>query len=65
MSDGVVYITSWDHYVYALGEQATNGLSTGTPSWLIGAVAIIIIAVIIAVSLTVINRKSKVKKAKR
>ena len=64
VSNGIVYITSWDHNVYALGTQATNTSSTGTATWLIGAVVIIAIVAVV-VLMAALWRKTKFKTPKR
>ncbi len=65
VSEGIVYIAAWDDNVYALGMQSTNESSSGTPTWLIGAVAAIAVVAVVAVLLVVMRKKPKVKKAKR
>lgn len=56
VSGVVVYITSWDNNLYALGSQVANS-SAETPVWLIGAVVVVVVAVVAVAVFVVIRRK--------
>jgi outer membrane protein assembly factor BamB len=55
VSDGVVYITSWDSSIYALGTEAAKESSTGLSIWVIGAVVIVIV-IVLAVAILLLRK---------
>jgi serine/threonine-protein kinase len=61
--EGVVYVGSWDHKVYALGTLQASTPTNGVGSWAFAAIIIVVLAVIIAVVLVLFRRKAT-RKAK-
>ncbi len=65
ISGGVVYITSWDRNVYALGaSQATNQPVVGMDSWVLVVIAVVIV-VVVAALIVILRGKSRSKKFRK